>query len=166
MNENVNTVNLANELIYRGHLMQNSRLPQNLKGLSMSEYIALHTVAQTAQKESIYAGRTYLQDMCDKMQMSIHRVSKIIGELKDKGLVTWAHDGNGNEGTYVTITPNGIARMKHQEETLRTYYRRVIEKYGQENMVQLLQMMKQLDAVMSSVLEEMEGTQDGSRTED
>lgn len=164
MNETVNTIDLANELIYRRYLMQNNRLLQSRKGLSTSEYVALHTIAQTAQKESIYAGRTYLKDLADKMQRSIHQISKIIGELKDKGLVTWAHDGNGNDGTYVTITDSGTTRMKNQEETLRVYYTRVIEKYGRENMIQLLQMMKQLDTVMSSELEEMEGAQNDGTT--
>ena len=80
----------------------------------------------------------------------------MIGNLRDKGLVTWSHDGNGSEGTYVTITEMGQKLLTEQEEILKAYYGKVIEKFGKDNLIQLLQLMKQLETVMSSEIEEME----------
>ena len=68
----------------------------------------------------------------------------------------WSHDGNGSEGTYVTITESGKKLLKNQEQILRDYYGKVIEKYGKENLIQLLRLMKELETVMSSELERME----------
>ena len=104
----------------------------------------------------IYSGRTYLKELAEKMQLSIRQTSKMVGDLRDRGLILWSHDGNGSEGTYVTITETGQKLLDEQEEVLKNYYGRVIEKYGKENMIQLLCLMKQLETVMSSTMEEME----------
>ena len=39
---------------------------------------------------------------------------------------------------------------------LKKYYEKVIERFGRENMIGLLQMMKQSETIMSSEMEEME----------
>ena len=76
--------------------------------------------------------------------------------FRSRGLLLWSHDGNGSEGTYVTITESGKKLLKNQEQILRDYYGKVIEKYGKENLIQLLRLMKELETVMSSELERME----------
>ena len=66
----------------------------------------------------------------------------------------------------MTITESGQKLLGEQEEILKNFYGRVIETYGKENMLQLLHMMKQLETVMSSAVEDMEGvTDDGEDTE-
>ena len=71
----------------------------------------------------------------------------------------WSHDGNGSEGTYVTITENGQMLLNEQEEILKNFYGKVIQKYGKDNMIQLLQLLKQLETVMCSTMEEMEAAE-------
>ena len=56
----------------------------------------------------------------------------------------------------MTITEMGQKLFDEQEAVLKNYYGRVIEKYRKENLVLLLQLMKQLETVMSS---EMEGVE-------
>ena len=80
----------------------------------------------------------------------------MIGKLRDKGLLTWAHDGDGSEGTYVTITESGKNLLCEQEEILKKYYGNVIEKFGKEKLIQLLQLMKELETIMSGEFEELE----------
>ncbi|MGN1147902.1 MAG: hypothetical protein ACI4TB_05730 [Lachnospiraceae bacterium] len=149
-------VNLSNELTYRRYIMNKGQIQKLFQELSASEYIALHIISATSETSEIYLGRTYLKDLADKMQLTIRQTSKMVGGLKDRGLLSWSHDGNGSEGTYVTITEMGQKLLVRQETILKNYYGRVIEKYGKENLVLLLQMMKQLETVMSS---EMEGTE-------
>ena len=95
------------------------------------------------------------------MQLTIRQTSKMIGKLRDRGLVVWSHDGNGSDGTYVTITENGQKLLKTQEEILKNYYEKVIGKFGKDNMIHLLQMVKQLETIMSSEMEEWEEEADG-----
>ena len=90
------------------------------------------------------------------MQLTIRQTSNLVGNLRDRGLLVWSHDGNGSEGTYVMITESGRNLLRSQEQILRQYYGKVIEKYGQENLIQLLRLMKELETVMSGELERME----------
>lgn len=163
--ESPEVVKLSHELTYRRYLMNRDQARNFYKEISVSEYIALHNIQQTGETMDIYSGRTYLKDLADKMQLSIRKTSKMIGKLRDRGLVVWSHDGNGSEGTYVTITDSGKKLLNQQEEVLKEYYGRVIQKYGKENLIQLLQLMKQLETVMSSEMEGMEEMADDGADE-
>ena len=163
MQDEKNTVNktpdvlkLSNELMYRRYLLNKDQLRNFFKELSIPDYIALHIIQETEELSEIYEGRTYLKDLAEKMQMTIRQTSKMVGNLRDRGLLLWSHDGNGSDGTYVTITESGKKLLKNQEQILRDYYGKVIEKYGKENLIQLLRLMKELETVMSSELERME----------
>ena len=163
MQDEKNTVNrtpdilkLSNELMYRRYLLNKDQLRSFFKELSIPDYIALHIIQETEEFTEIYEGRTYLKDLAEKMQMTIRQTSKLVGNLRDRGLLLWSHDGNGSEGTYVTITESGKKLLKNQEQILRDYYGKVIEKYGKENLIQLLRLVKELETVMSSELERME----------
>lgn len=154
--EKIDIVKLSNELTYHRYLMNRGKVRDFFKKVSIPEYIALHHISLESEMSEIYSGRTYLKELAEKMQLSIRQTSKMVGDLRDRGLILWSHDGNGSEGTYVTITENGKKLLNEQEEVLKNYYSKVISKFGKDNMVQLLQMMKQLETIMSSELEEME----------
>ena len=155
---------LSNELVYRNYLMNKEKIRKFFEQMSIPEYIALQSIAHNEEMSSIYGGRTYLKELSEKMELTIRQTSKMIGKLRDKGLVTWSHDGNGTEGTYVTITDIGQNLLKDQEEILKKYYGNVIKKFGKDNLIQLLQLMKQLETVMTSEIEELE-VQDGEDDE-
>ena len=90
------------------------------------------------------------------MQMSIRKTSKTVRDLRDRGYVKWSHDGNGTDGTYVTITDAGAKQLHDQETIIKDFYGNVINKFGKENMINLLILMKELDTVMESEIEEMQ----------
>ena len=152
---------LSNELTYRKYLLNKDNMPNRdnvrkfFQKLTKPEYIALHIIKETEEKADIYSGKTYLKELSEKMQLHIRQISKMVAALRDRGLLTWAHDGDGSEGTYVTITESGKKLLAEEEAVLKSYYGKVIEKFGKENMIQLLQLMKQLETVMSGELEEM-----------
>lgn len=152
---------LSNELTYRKYLFNKDQVRKFFEELSIPEYIALHIILETEMEAGIYSGRTYLQDLAEKMQLTIRQTSRMVGALKERGLLTWSHDGDGSEGTYVMITDSGKKLLAKEEEILKEYYGRVIEKYGKDNLIQLLQLMKQLETVMSAEMEGMEVLEDG-----
>ncbi|MGN0482312.1 MAG: MarR family winged helix-turn-helix transcriptional regulator [Lachnospiraceae bacterium] len=150
----LDALKLGNELTIRRYLLNKE---QGNRVLSVPDYIALHTIKETANQEEIYVGRTYLKDLSEKMQLSIRKTSNMVGNLKNRGLVAWSHDGNGSDGTYVTITELGEQLLEQQQSFFEKFYGRVIDKFGKDNFIQLLNLMKQMETVMSSELEEMEG---------
>ena len=55
-----------------------------------------------------------MKDIAEELHLTIPKTSKMIGNLRDKGLVAWLHDGNGSEGIYITMTDSGIRLMEKQ----------------------------------------------------
>ena len=147
---------LSHELTYHKYLLNNDKIRSFFQKLSIPEYLAMHIIKESEQTDRIYAGRTYLKDIADKMQRSVRQTSRMVKTLQERGLVAWSHDGDGSEGTYVTITEAGSRMLQEEEEALKKYYGRVITSYGRENLLHLLQLMKQLETVMSTEFEEME----------
>lgn len=148
---------LINELTYLRYLMNKGAIRECFRKMSIPEYIAMHNIADNSETAAIYEGRTYLKELSEKMKLTIRQTSKMVGALKERGLLVWSHDGNGSEGTYVTITETGKKMLGEQEALLKEFYGTVIVKFGRENLIRLLQLMKQLETVMSSTMEEMEG---------
>ena len=58
----------------------------------------------------------------------------------------------GSEGTYITLTEDGVRRTEKQEAVLKRYYGRVAEKFGRENLTALLRLMTRLEQVMDEEL--------------
>ena len=158
-------IKLSNELIYQRHLFNREYRKDFFMKMSIPEYISLQYIAME-EKSNIYSGRVYLKDLADKLQMTMRQISKIVEKLRDDGYVVWSHDGNGSEGTYVTITESGQSMLKNQEEILKKYYGKVFEKFGKDNLIQLLQLMKQLETVMSSEMEKLEGYKNDDGTDE
>lgn len=147
---------LSHELTYHKYLLNNDKIRSFFQKLSIPEYLAMHMIQESEQTDDIYAGRTYLKDIADQMQRPMRQTSRMVKALQERGLLAWSHDGDGSEGTYVTITDSGKKMLEEEEEALKKYYGKVIASYGRDNLIQLLQLMKQLETVMGKEFEEME----------
>lgn len=164
--QEIDVAMLSNELTYRKYMMDKEKIRNFFRKMSIPEYIALHHIAQNETESSIYGGRTYLKELSEKLELTMRKTSNMVGKLRDEGLVTWAHDGDGSEGTYVMITDLGKKLLQEQEEILKDYYGNVIQKFGKDNFIQLLQLMKQLETIMSSEVEEREARLEHGRQND
>ena len=147
---------LTNELAYRTYFMNRGQIRKQLREMNMLEYIALQMIIRTEAVDSRNTERAYLKDLAENLQLTTRQASRLAGALKERGLVTWSHDGDGSEGTYLSVTGSGKELVAKNEWILQTYYSRVIEKYGQENMSRLLMMMKDLETVMHGEYKNME----------
>ena len=154
--ERIELERLSHELTYRRYMMDRGKVRSLFKDIRIPEYIALYSIAQDSENSSIYGERTYLQELSEKMQLSMRQTPKMVGDLRDRGLVTWSHDGNGKDGTYVTITESGKQLLENQEAIVKEFYGRVIDSFGKENLIHLLHQMKELETVMTREIEQME----------
>ncbi len=155
---------LSHELTYRRYLMNYGQARLFFQKITVPEYLALHFMNEAAQEEA--SGRTYLQDIANQMQRPVRQISRVVKALRDRGLLTWSHDGDGSAGTYVTITDAGLQMLQEEETVLKNYYSQVIEHYGRDNFVQLLQLMRQLESVMEEELADMGGRHEIDENED
>ena len=147
---------LAHEITYRRYIIAKNDARLMFSELNIAEFIVLHYICERNENDSIYSGKIYLSDISEKLNVPIRKVSKLIREMSGKNLLNWNHDGDGNDGTYVTITEHGTKVYEETDNRLRDFYSKVMEKFGKEKMIQLLQLMKEFDSVMRTELEQIE----------
>lgn len=148
--------NLAHEITYRRYLLSKDDARYMFRDISIAEYIVLHFMCEQIESDSIYSDRIYLSEISEKLNLPIRKTSKLIREMSGKSLINWDHDGDGKDGTYVTITEHGRNVFEETDRRLREFYTRVLENFGREKMIELLQLMKEFDSVMRTELEQME----------
>lgn len=151
MYQKIDVLPLSYELTYHRYLLNRGKAAGLFTELSISEYIALHIITGNSPVQAVDGHKTYLRELADRMQASIHKVSSMVSKLKSRGLVLWSHDGSGEEGTYVIVTPSGLRAMERQEQILKEFYAQVIDQYGAARLIALLQEMKELEQVMDCV---------------
>lgn len=162
MTHQENRNDLSSELTYHRYIFSQVQINGLFREITVPEYIALHLIAGSVSKSGDGAGKTYLKDIADELHLSVPKTSKMIGELRDKGWICWGHDGNGKDGTYVTVTASGAELIERQEGRLKDYYGRVIEHFGEDKLVTLFGLMQELEDVMDHELcRESEEQNDG-----
>lgn len=144
---------LSNEMTYQKYLMNRAGMKELFDEISIPGYMVLYMAAKDDQKQPSQDQKIYLREIAEKLQLSISQTSKIIGSLRDKGLIIWTHDGKGRQGTYITITDMGRKKVEKQEETLKGFYKNVIERFGKEDFICLLKMMHRLETIMKEEIE-------------
>lgn len=149
--QGIDILRLSDELSVRRYLFGKG---DDGEGLELRDYVALVIIAREAEEALIYDGRTYLRDISHRMRLTTRQTSKLVGNLRDQGLVDWTHDGDGSEGTYVTITEQGRALLDRQRDRTAAYHKKVVERFGEDNLVELLGLMRQLETVLEAVSEE------------
>ena len=142
-----NTINkLAYDLTYQRYLLNKDKANYLFNDLSVGDYVVLHTVL-------CFEDKAYLEKLGEKLNLSISKMSNVATNLKNRGLVIWSHDGDGSEGTYLTVTETGLKLMDKQEDKLKNYYERVINRFGLKNTVDLIGKMKALETIMEEEME-------------
>ena len=150
--------NLAHEITYRRYLLSKDDAKSIFKDINIAEYIALHFMCEQIESDSIYSDRIYLSEISEKLNLPIRKTSKLIREMSGQNLINWDHDGDGKDGTYVTITERGKTVFSQTDSRLKAFYSEVLQKFGKDKIIQLLQLMKEFDSVMRTELEQMEET--------
>ena len=142
-----NTINkLAYDLTYQRYLLNKDKANYLFNDLSVGDYVVLHTVL-------CFEDKAYLEKLGERLNLSISKMSNVATNLKNRGLVIWSHDGDGSEGTYLTVTETGIKLMDKQEDKLKNYYERVINRFGLKNTVDLIGKMTALETIMEEEME-------------
>lgn len=157
LTEAPNIAQLSNEITYGRYLMNKVNVKKLFQDLSVTDYIVMFLAAEPDTEHPLTARKVYLEDIAERMQIPIHQASKIVGNLRDRGLLSWSHDGNGSEGTYVMITESGRKTLEKQEQGLKEFYGRVIEKFGKEKFIRFLHMMNKLVGIMFEELNDAGG---------
>ena len=118
--------------------------------------IFIHHTAQERED-----GKVYLKEIAEEVELPMNEVSADIKGLRDSGYVKWTHDGAGENGTYVVMTDNGNEMLEENRKKLADFYKKVIEEYGYDKLIALVDSMKELETTMRRIHEER-GQSNGS----
>ena len=162
LNQNTDLGLLSDEMTFRRYFTGAMNTKKIFSRMSTGNYVAIEIVEKLIQKEygDVQADsdkRIYLKDLAVQFKLPMYKVSEIVRDMSERGMVTWTHDGTGEEGTYIVLTESGIKAAKEQQGILKEFYSRVIERFGKDKFVELLGLMTNLDQVMESELEQMAG---------
>lgn len=149
-------VSLSNELLYQRFIFNREQIFQFLNELTMQEYVALHIMDETESEMTPESARTYLHALTERMNLTVRKTSTMVKHLKERGLVTWSHDGDGSEGTYVVMTENGRNLLRSQEELMKDYFGNVIIEFGMERTIELLGLWRELEDIMRKEIRKRE----------
>ncbi len=125
-----------------------------LQRISTTDYAAIWLTAKEDELP-VEGEKMYLSDLSEKLELPLSRVSKIVKSLQERGLVTWEHEGNGEDGTYILITERGARIAQERKETAEQIYRDVIQQFGEIRFAALLKELSELDEIMNTELEKM-----------
>ncbi|MBQ8639048.1 MAG: MarR family transcriptional regulator [Lachnospiraceae bacterium] len=145
---------LSNEITYHKYLMNRLNGKRFFHDIAIPDYIVMEMAAKQAGES---CEKLYLRDIARRMDIPVSRISQIARRLKDRGLVLWAHDGDGREGTYLILTETGSEALKRQEDVLKEYYEKVIARFGKEAFIQFLKQMAKLEIIMKEEAGKMKG---------
>lgn len=146
---------LANEMTLRLHNWNQVKFQKLFQNMSSLDYTAMWILSRNMEgKEE--SRKIYLKNISEKMNLPMPRVSAMARELQDRGLVYWKHDGKGENGTYIQITEHGIQKATEQQKRLKEFYKNVVDRFGKERFIQLLDEMRELEDIMNSEMEGMD----------
>lgn len=123
-----------------------------LQRMSTADYAAIWLMAKTEDAPE-EGKKLYLSEIAEKLSLPLAKVSKIVKELQERGLVIWEHDGNGEDGTYILMTERGVQAAEERKQTMERVYRNVIQRFGEMRFAALLKELSELEEIMNEEIE-------------
>lgn len=140
-------VELGKELLFFRNNLTQDRLTRLFSEISLFNFVILeHLWPDLVHTDTCPENEIYLQDMTDIFERDIHEISKLVQALRDDGLVLWKQ---GENGTYVQMSPSGYERFRSQQLTIRSYFKKVITKVGLERFREMMDIMEEMENILN-----------------
>ncbi|WP_320611977.1 hypothetical protein [Evtepia sp.] len=127
-------------------LFKNPSIQSLFQKMSSDEYVLMWLFSKYTKDTG--NEKIYLKNIAKRLNLPMHKVSKIVRRLQEKDFVRWTHDGIGEEGTYIQLTDTSITSAQEQKQLLWQYDQRVVEAYGEEAFIHLLGEISRLEEIM------------------
>ena len=132
--------------------------------VSVIDYAAMWIIAKLMDHTE-GAEKLYLNEIAEQLQIPMKEVTKIVKNLQERGLISWTHDGDGSEGTYIQITKNGNDTIGEQQHTLKDFYGQVIKRFGKERFMTMVSLVGEFDYIMNDEMKKLEDGKKGEMAE-
>ena len=117
------------------------------------EYYMLMGIDVMTQK---YPEGITVRKIVDVSHMTMSAASKKISILEKKGLISRRNSETDRRNVYITLTDQGKMICKQEKERKHAWIEKVIERMGEEDMLQLITLSNR----MFDIMEELESEQE------
>ena len=142
---------ISHDFILQHYKINRENFKVLFKNLSIPEYIALQSIVDCSEAVGNEDNKLYLSEIAEKINTPMPRISKMVSSLSDKGLVHWSHD-SGRSETYILLTESGRNLLESNEALFKDFVSRVIDRFGKDEMIEPLNMMRRLDDIINDEL--------------
>lgn len=121
-----------------------------IQQMSTSEFITMQLFRDYANASA--DGRVYLEDIAEKLNLSIRSVTDMVSKLQRKGLLRWESDRKQRKGSYITLTEDAAEAATEQS----ALFENVIRQYGEEAFRHLVNEFTRLESMLDQQASAME----------
>lgn len=144
---------LLEQIVESMHRMKKARFENLFEDLSQQDFFVMQMIVSHKKKEK---RGICVSEIAKKMKISAPAVSRKLGEMEEKGLITRAVDPKDRRNTYVTITQRGETIREEAGHIVDTLFIRVIRNMGEDNVRQMIQLWNQFASEMEKEVKKIE----------
>lgn len=101
-----------------------------MEGLTQGEFFGLAMLHEHLKN---HPEGMHVRELADKARVSPPRVSRMLRDMEEKGLIERRIDRDDRRNTYITLTEAGEAARQRTAARLSTFLDRVVDRMGPEN---------------------------------
>lgn len=132
------------------HRMHRSDLTLRLNtGFSRSEFGLMNFIACHQKKEQ--SEGVTISEISEFIQISKPAISQIVNALEEKELVQRLTTKKDRRVVYVSLTEKGQSELSHMKSMINGRILSVLEKMGEEDASQFIQLLDKFSQIMSEV---------------
>lgn len=116
-------------------------------GISKGEFVTL-TILAEFQKEHPKEEGVYVSYIAKKQGVANSQISRMLKGLEEEGLIGRKVAKEDRRNTYVFLTNHGNHVLEELKRKMEQHYCRVMERYGEKNMEELIRLFNELVNIM------------------
>lgn len=93
-----------------------------------------------------------VSELAKSIRATMPGVSRMLSSLEDKGIIERRIDPSDRRNTLVYITKDGADKIKGYVQRLDTYLDVVFERFGEENVAKIMELMSQISEIAEEEL--------------
>lgn len=117
--------------------------------IERADYLFLYYIKICAD-ETAQGKNVYLSELAEAMHLGIPEISKAMGNLQEKGYVSWKTDSSVGK-TYVELTSKAVELMCDERLRMKKCYEQIREEIGEEELAGMMQTMKKITGILKRI---------------
>ena len=116
-----------------------------MEGLTQGEFFGLSMLREHLKE---HPEGMHVRELADKARVSPPRVSRMLRDMEEKGLIERRIDRDDRRNTYIVLTETGEAARQRTTARLSTFLDRVVDRMGLENVQTMIDLWNRFSDIL------------------